>query len=201
MVLHSRFDNILFQLSGPTVACNTKCEEWLLPAYTQLPLRTLHSSATQKHTMARKGCKLLPWTRWMHDILGWAWASAHAECGPVVCTTHQNVTEPLATRYHTNSIAYTGVQHGNCESGLAKAHNKSRKWLIVSGQSKQASKQAPNIHTHECNEVTLVWGSLRLTQIRGSTCVLRLLWGLTRFKYGLFECVFEQQLFSCTTCL
>jgi len=28
------------------------------------------------------------------------------------------------------------------------------KWLV------QASKQA-NIHTHGCNEVTLVWGSLR----------------------------------------
>jgi len=31
---------------------------------------------------------------------------------------------------------------------------------MVSGRSKQA-----NIHTHECNEVTLVWGSLRLTPI------------------------------------
>jgi len=30
------------------------------------------------------------------------------------------------------------------------------KWLV------QASKQA-NIHTHGCNEVTLVWGSLRLS--------------------------------------
>ena len=29
------------------------------------------------------------------------------------------------------------------------------------GPSKQANKQA-SIHTHECNEVTLVWGSLRL---------------------------------------
>ena len=32
------------------------------------------------------------------------------------------------------------------------------KWLV------QASKQA-NIHTHGCNEVTLVWGSLRLAPI------------------------------------
>ena len=31
---------------------------------------------------------------------------------------------------------------------------------MVSGQSKQA-----NIHTHECNEVTLVWDSLRLAPI------------------------------------
>ena len=35
---------------------------------------------------------------------------------------------------------------------------------MISGRSKQASKQA-NIHTHGCNEVTLVWGSLRLTPI------------------------------------
>ena len=35
----------------------------------------------------------------------------------------------------------------------------------VSGWSKQASKQA-SIHTHVCNEVTLVWGSLRLAPIR-----------------------------------
>ena len=34
----------------------------------------------------------------------------------------------------------------------------------VVGPSKQASKQA-NIHTHGCNEVTLVWGSLRLAPI------------------------------------
>ena len=32
--------------------------------------------------------------------------------------------------------------------------------------SKQASKQA-NIHTHGCNEVTLVWGSLRLAPTTG----------------------------------
>jgi len=31
----------------------------------------------------------------------------------------------------------------------------------VVGPNKQASKQA-NIHMHRCNEVTLVWGSLRL---------------------------------------
>ena len=42
--------------------------------------------------------------------------------------------------------------------------NKSRKRFTVSGRSKQASKQA-NIHTHRCNEVTLVWGSLRLAPI------------------------------------
>ena len=42
--------------------------------------------------------------------------------------------------------------------------NKSRKWFTLSGRSKQASKQA-NIHTHGCNEVTLVWGSLRLASI------------------------------------
>jgi len=38
----------------------------------------------------------------------------------------------------------------------------------VVGPSKQANKQASkqaNIHTHECNEVTLVWGSLRLAPI------------------------------------
>jgi len=34
----------------------------------------------------------------------------------------------------------------------------------VSGQSKQASKQA-NIHTNRHNEVMLVWGSLRLAPI------------------------------------
>ena len=34
----------------------------------------------------------------------------------------------------------------------------------VVGPSKQASKQA-NIHTHGCNEVSLVWGLLRLAPI------------------------------------
>ena len=38
---------------------------------------------------------------------------------------------------------------------------KSRKWFTVSGRSKQASNQG-NIHTHGCNEVTLVWGSHKL---------------------------------------
>ena len=39
-------------------------------------------------------------TRWMHHIVGWAWASAHAEGGPGSCTDyHQNVTEPQATEY------------------------------------------------------------------------------------------------------
>ena len=36
--------------------------------------------------------------------------------------------------------------------------------FTVSGRSKQASEQA-NIHTHVCNEVTLMLGSLRLTPI------------------------------------
>ena len=36
--------------------------------------------------------------------------------------------------------------------------------FTVSGWSKQASKQT-NIHTHVRNEVTLVWGSLRLAPI------------------------------------
>jgi len=36
------------------------------------------------------------------------------------------------------------------------------KWSVQA--SKQASKQA-NVHTHRCNEVTLVWGSLRLAPI------------------------------------
>ena len=43
------------------------------------------------------------------------------------------------------------------------AQNKRKKWLTVSGQSKQASKQS--IHTHRHNEVTLVWGLLRLAPI------------------------------------
>jgi len=39
----------------------------------------------------------------------------------------------------------------------------------VVGPSKQASKQASK-HTHaECNEITLVWGSLRLAPIRYCT--------------------------------
>ena len=30
---------------------------------------------------------ITPWdTRWMHDIVGWVWATAHAEHGPVACT-------------------------------------------------------------------------------------------------------------------
>ena len=36
--------------------------------------------------------------------------------------------------------------------------------MIYGKWSVQASKQA-NIHMHGCNEVTLVWGSLRLTPI------------------------------------
>ena len=40
----------------------------------------------------------------------------------------------------------------------------------VSGRSKQASKHT-SIHTHVCNEVTLVWGSLRLAPIKLSNLV------------------------------
>jgi len=36
--------------------------------------------------------------------------------------------------------------------------------VIYGKWSVQANKQA-NIHTHGCNEVTLVWGSLRLAPI------------------------------------
>jgi len=46
---------------------------------------------------------------------------------------------------------------------MQNVQNKSRKWFTVSGRSKQASKQA-NMHTQGRNEVTLVWGSLRLAQ-------------------------------------
>jgi len=41
---------------------------------------------------------------------------------------------------------------------MQNVQNKSQKWHILGGWSKQAS-----IHTHEHNEVTLVWGLLRLT--------------------------------------
>jgi len=37
--------------------------------------------------------------------------------------------------------------------------------VIYGKWSVQASKQA-NIHTHRCNEVTLVWGLLRLTPMK-----------------------------------
>jgi len=38
------------------------------------------------------------------------------------------------------------------------------KWLVH-----DPSKQA-NIHTHGCNEVTLVWGSLRLAPMKLTLC-------------------------------
>ena len=41
-----------------------------------------------------------------------------------------------------------------------------RKIRTRSEWSVQASKHQTNIHTHGCNEVTLVWGSLRLAPIR-----------------------------------
>ena len=41
------------------------------------------------------------------------------------------------------------------------------------GPSKQASQQA-NIHTHGCNEVTLVWGSLRLALIMIVNCSIQI---------------------------
>jgi len=41
----------------------------------------------------------------------------------------------------------------------------------VVGPSKQASKQA-NIHTHGCNEVMLVWGSLRLAPMKLTLCYI-----------------------------
>ena len=34
---------------------------------------------------------------------------------------YENVTEPQATEYHTKRYKCHGVQHRNCESGLAKA--------------------------------------------------------------------------------
>ena len=41
----------------------------------------------------------------------------------------------------------------------------------VSGRSKQASKQESiDTHTHVCNEITLVWGSLRLAPIIFIAC-------------------------------
>ena len=47
----------------------------------------------------------------------------------------------------------------------------SRKWLTVSGQSKQA-----NIHMYECNEVTLVWGTLRPTPISNNNSRMEQSW-------------------------
>ena len=44
----------------------------------------------------------------MHDIVGWAWPSAHAEHGAVnVYDCHQNVPEPPATEYHKKVHTYT----------------------------------------------------------------------------------------------
>ena len=59
-------------------------------------------------------------TRWMHDIVGRAGVSAHAERRPVACIW------PLwecnwTSGHRICQKAYTHVQHRNCESGLAKA--------------------------------------------------------------------------------
>ena len=205
----------------------------------------------------------------MHNIVGlecrvWTMQLHGHDC-------HQNVTEYLATGYHTKSMAYTRVQYRNCESSLAKAcctqlqagpahaashvemawnvestlasffkptctagsphHCSQKRWSVqwqepwvrqqwqmastdchavtsitlgtdleyvyewpsqywggrlislscvwcklhkiragsdlqwvVSGWSKQASTE--HTHVHACNEVTLVWGSLRLAPIK-----------------------------------
>ena len=64
---------------------------------------------------------------------------------------------------HSDSKTSTGLHmlHGiDFREIFERAHLK----FTVSGQSKQA-----NIHTHVCNEVTLVWGSLRLAPL---TCYL-----------------------------
>ena len=44
-----------------------------------------------------------------------------------------------------------------------------RSFKVYGKWSVQANKQA-NIHTHVCNEVTLVWGSLRLAPTSFFTC-------------------------------
>ena len=44
--------------------------------------------------------------------------------------------------------------------------------MIYGKWSVQAYKQA-NIHTHGCNEVTLVWGSLRLAPINAKKLGVR----------------------------
>jgi len=52
-------------------------------------------------------------------------------------------------------------------------HAKQESKVIYGKWSVQASKQA-NIHMHGCNEVTLVWGSLRLAPITiscGDACI------------------------------
>ena len=54
-----------------------------------------------------------------------------------------------------------------------------RSFKIYGKWSVQASKQA-NIHTHVCNAVTLVWGSLRLAPITYCGCNTVLLYMLQR---------------------
>jgi len=60
------------------------------------------------------------YTRGVYDIVGWAWASAHAK-QLYAHDCHQNPTELQATEYHTKK--YTHVQHWNCQSGLAIIYN------------------------------------------------------------------------------
>jgi len=59
-------------------------------------------------------------TRWMHDIVGQAWVSAHAEHGPVACIWLLSECD-WTSGYRISHKKYTHVQHRNCESGLAKA--------------------------------------------------------------------------------
>ena len=57
---------------------------------------------------------------WMHDIVGRAWASAWAECGPVACIWLLSEYDWTSGRRISHK-KYTRVQHRNSESGLAKA--------------------------------------------------------------------------------
>jgi len=59
-------------------------------------------------------------TRWMHDIVGWAWVSAHVECGPVA-RTWLSLECNWTSGHRISHKKYTSLQHRNSESGIAKA--------------------------------------------------------------------------------
>ena len=71
-------------------------------------------------------CSTLPYctptgiiTRWMHDIVGRAWASAHAECGPDACTGVSSECGWTSGRRISQKVH--GYNTGTRRSGLAKS--------------------------------------------------------------------------------
>jgi len=103
----------------------------------------------------------------MHDIVGWAWASGHAEHGPGACTGQSSECD-WTSGHRISHKKYTRVQHRNCEAGLAKAWCTQAGPAYAAGHVERAWRDQSHLFCHVLPVAPIAVARRNLSPVTGT---------------------------------